>query len=379
MLLMAPAQATLPPGRLVAGRWRWRLGAVALGQPEEQILERRQFGRQREDAHARLSERHRQLAHVGLLCLERDSMFAREGVLDARPGAHRLQCARVVGGAQPVARSALAAQVRERALVDDAPAIDDRDAVAQFLHLRELVAGEQHRDAFAGEAADQLAHVAHAGRVEAGRGLVEDQQARAPQQRRGDPQPLAHPMRVATHLVLGTGSQLYDREHLVDARGCAVAVEPGQQLEVLASGQVRVEPRCLHEPGDALQRPRAHTQRVMPEQLHRALARHDQAERHAQRRRLARPVGPQEPVHVSRTDVQVDVIDREHVLVALHQSSGADRRRLVVPGCVLSRSCTEYTKALPRVLLPGPTIRSPGRRLVGHATGPWRPLRPPLG
>ena len=142
--------------------------------------------------------------------------------------------ARVVGRAQAVAGAALAAQVGERALVDDAAGVDDRDAIAQFLHLGQLVAGEQHRDPFAGEAADQQAHVAHAGRVQAGRGLVEDQQPRAAQQRRGDAQALAHAVRVAADAVRRARRQLDDLQHLVDALARAAAVERGEQLEVLA-------------------------------------------------------------------------------------------------------------------------------------------------
>ena len=58
---------------------------------------------------------------------------------------------------------------------------------------------------FAGETADQQAHVAHPARVEAGRGLVEDQQARAAQQRRGDAEALAHAVRVAADAVPARG------------------------------------------------------------------------------------------------------------------------------------------------------------------------------
>ncbi len=70
---------------------------------------------------------------------------------------------------------------------------------------------------FVGQAADQQAHVAHAGRIQAGGGLVEDQQSRPAQQRRGDPEPLAHAVRVAADLVRGAGGQLDRLEHLVDA------------------------------------------------------------------------------------------------------------------------------------------------------------------
>ena len=83
-----------------------------------------------------------------------------------------------------------------------------------------------------GEPADQAAHVAHPARVEAGGGLVEQQQPRLAQQRRGDPEPLAHPVRVAADPVLGAVGQLDGLERLVDPRRRAAAVERGQQLEV---------------------------------------------------------------------------------------------------------------------------------------------------
>ena len=51
----------------------------------------------------------------------------------------------------------------------------------------------------------------------------------------------------------------------------SVAVERGEQLEVLARGQVRVEARRLDESRDALQRARALAHRVAPEQLDGAL------------------------------------------------------------------------------------------------------------
>ncbi len=43
------------------------LCAIALGQPEEQVLERRQLGCQREDSNVRAGQRERQRADVGLL------------------------------------------------------------------------------------------------------------------------------------------------------------------------------------------------------------------------------------------------------------------------------------------------------------------------
>ena len=70
---------------------------------------------------------------VALVGLQAEAVLA--GAACSTPACARAtaQRARVVARAQPVAGPALAAQVGERALVDDAPAVDDRDAVAQFL------------------------------------------------------------------------------------------------------------------------------------------------------------------------------------------------------------------------------------------------------
>ena len=55
------------------------------------------------------------------------------------------------------------------------------------------------------------------GRIEPGRRLVEQEQARIAEERRGDPEPLAHPVRVPADPVAGAVAQLDDVEHLVDA------------------------------------------------------------------------------------------------------------------------------------------------------------------
>ncbi len=144
-------------------------------------------------------------------------------------------------------------------------------------------------------------------------------EARPAQQRGGDAKALAHPVRVAAHPVLGAGAELDHVEHLVDAPGGPVTVERGEEFEVLARAQVRVEARRLDEPGDALERVRAVAHGVAVEQFDDALAGRDQAERHAQRGRLAGAVGAEEAVHVAGVHVQVDVIDRHNLVVALDQ------------------------------------------------------------
>jgi hypothetical protein len=90
---------------------------------------------------------------------------------------------------------------------------------------------------WSGEPPDQRAHVPHAGGVEAGGGLVEQQEPRRAQQRPGDAEALTHPVRVAADLVLGAVGEVDCVERLADPAGGAVAVERGQQLEVPAAAE----------------------------------------------------------------------------------------------------------------------------------------------
>jgi hypothetical protein len=83
------------------------------------------------------------------------------------------------------------------------------------------MAGEEDGDLLAGEPADEVAHVAHSGRVEARGRLVEQEELRSPEQRRRYSEPLAHPVRVAADPVLRTVAQLDQLQHLFDA-GCRV-------------------------------------------------------------------------------------------------------------------------------------------------------------
>ena len=93
---------------------------------------------------------------------------------------------------------------------------------------------EEHGDAVRGERLDELADEAHAGRVQAGGRLVEQQQPRPADQRRGDAEPLAHPRREAAHALSGAVGETDLREHPRELRAGAVAglVEPGEHLEV---------------------------------------------------------------------------------------------------------------------------------------------------
>ena len=75
----------------------------------------------------------------------------------------------------------------------------------------------EHRALAGSERAQEVAQPAHPFRVEAVRRLVEDQQLGVAEQRRGEPEPLPHPERVALDAPAGGVGQLDQPQHLLDA------------------------------------------------------------------------------------------------------------------------------------------------------------------
>ena len=193
-------------------------------------------------------------------------------------------------------------EVGERALVDDPAPIDDRDARAQLLDLGEQMAGEENGHSFCGEALDQVAHVTDPAGVEPVGRLVQDQQPGLAQERDGEPEPLAHPLRVAADPVTGPLAQLDELEQLLDPAATVAAVEGREQLEILAPAQIGIEVRRLDEPGHAVERFGQLVLRVAPEQTGRPGVRAHEPEQDAHRRRLSGAVGAEKAVDVPVPD-----------------------------------------------------------------------------
>ena len=87
-------------------------------------------------------------------------------------------------------------------LLDEAPLVDDADAGRQAVDLGEDVARHEDSDAvLGGQRLQQLAHIDHAGRVEAVGGLVEDDELGLVEERQGEPEPLAVALRERAGLA----------------------------------------------------------------------------------------------------------------------------------------------------------------------------------
>ena len=107
----------------------------------------------------------------------------------------------------------------------------------------------EHRAALGGQVAQQPAQPGHAGRVETVGRLVEDQHLRVAEQRRGQPEALAHAERVAADPAVRVGGQADLVEDLVDPRGREPG-EPRGDPQVVAARAAGVEAGRLQHRAD---------------------------------------------------------------------------------------------------------------------------------
>ena len=197
---------------------------------------------------------------------------------------------------------------RERRLDHELALGDDQDVVDGLGDLGQDVARHEHRAPALRVAAQEVAEPAHALGIEAVRGLVEDQQVGVAEQRAREPEPLAHAERVALDAAARGAVELDELQHLVDARvGNARGL--AERAQVVAARAPGMEVGRLEHGADAVGRPlELGVARVEHERA--AAGRHREPEQHAQRRRLAGAVRPEEAGDRARLEREREVADR---------------------------------------------------------------------
>ena len=144
------------------------------------------------------------------------------------------------------------------------------------------------------------------------------------QQAGRDAEPLAHPHRVLGHLVVGAVQDAHALERGVDpVHRCGLA-RRGKDPEVLATGQVPVEPGLVHDRPDACEGGGAVSGHLVTEERHRAGVRVGQPEQHADERRLARPVRSEVAERATSGHEQLHAVDGDVVLEPLDESVRLD-------------------------------------------------------
>ena len=208
-----------------------------------------------------------------------------------------------------------------RALGDDHAPVDDPDAVGEDVGLLEVLRREKDgRALLAGEPLDLVPERGPRLHVQAGRRLVEKEDARVVQQREGEVEAALHAARVGLGLAVGGVGEADALEQLVAAPralGARDALQPALQAHVLAAGQHRIERDVLQRDADRGAHLGALRGDVEAGDGGAAGGRRQQRREDLHRRRLARAVGSEEAVDLARRDVQIDPVDGAHATLEL--------------------------------------------------------------
>ena len=142
-------------------------------------------------------------------------------------------------------------QLVGRAVEDPLAVGEHQQAVAVALGLEQVVGREDHRRAAAGQGQHELPEALALARVEAGRGLVEQQHGGRREQPDRDVHPLLVTARERCDLVVAAVGQTGLLEHPLDRRvEVRDPLEAGEQAQVLGHRQPPVEARRLRNPAD---------------------------------------------------------------------------------------------------------------------------------
>ena len=157
---------------------------------------------------------------------------------------------------------------RAHRAVEQALAVGEhQQPLAVALGLLDVVSGEDHRRAAAGEPEHELPQALALARVEPGAGLVQEQDGGASKQPDRNVDPLLVSSRQRPDLVVAALGQRRLAEHLLH-RGVDVrhALEVREQAQVLGHGEAPIQRRLLRDPPDLarLARNRASSGRRIP-------------------------------------------------------------------------------------------------------------------
>jgi hypothetical protein len=177
------------------------------------------------------------------------------------------------------------------------------------------VARDQDRSPIFGEAAQEAAQPTNARRIEPVCRLVQDQERRIFEQRRGDAESLLHAERICLDEIVGPLGEPDSLQDLVRGAGTD-PVDTPEQLQVPASRKARKEERSLDDRPHTPRSGRQPGGKIGAEHAEPSRAGTDEAEETPDRRRLARAVRPEEAEDASLGDVEVEAVQGERALPA---------------------------------------------------------------
>src|SRR4051794_24992978 len=204
-------------------------------------------------------------------------------------------------------------ELSRRALGDDAPVAQDRDRVREAVGLLEVLGREKDGGALVGELAHRVPDAGSADGVEPGRRLVEEDDRPRHEQARGEVEAAAHAARVGADEAVGRCGEVEALEHLGAAlarRAGRQALQPGEQDEVLATGEALVERGLLAGEGDLLADGGGVADDVVAADERAPAVRHEEGGEDADGGRLAGAVVAEQAAGLARRDLEVDAGER---------------------------------------------------------------------
>ena len=230
----------------------------------------------------------------------------------------------------------------------------DADAVADALHLLQLVRREEDGDALAGaQLLDDAEQPDDAGGVESERGVVQDDEAGPLEQHVGEAEALPHAARVLRDGLVGRVLKLDRIEQLGDAGfrlAAGYPVELGGEAEVLRAGHVAVEAHGLGKVADLPLHCERVARGVVTADADGPCSGLSEAEHHEDAGALAGAVGAEEAEHLAFVDGEVDLVHRGERAVALGEPAGLYQRAHRLPSLTKSpprMAMTTITRTMP--------------------------------
>ena len=178
----------------------------------------------------------------------------------------------------------------------------------------------------------------------------------------GDSQALPHAVREAADLGVAASQQADGVEHLGDALLADLTAGRTDQPQITAGAHVGVEGGYLDEAAQVAQSGDPCPGHKVTGDLGVAARREDEAEDHADRRRLAGAVGTEKAEHLAAADGEVEVIDGQQLAEALGQAVGGQH-----DGAIVARLPVPDRRSQPRAHR-GRRCRAARVRLVRAAT-----------
>jgi hypothetical protein len=221
------------------------------------------------------------------------------------------------------------AHIVDGTLGDEPSLSHDPEMGADLLDLGQQVARHEDSGAVLSEGGDEVPDLAGALRVETVGRLVEHQEIARSQQGGRYREALAHTQGVRAIALARRGEESNSLQRGIDSRTRRRSVRESvgsiQARQVGSTGEVRVERRALDEGADSGQHDGGTGRNGRPEHLDGPSSGMDEPEQHADRRGLARTVGPEESVHRAGGNAQIDTVDRSLAAEPFRQSQRGDR------------------------------------------------------